>query len=101
MSRLKPGFDLVLVVDGCYVLNFSALSFHTSIMSTVWGTESGRLDEVCINSVTSELRVHPKRSKGQAAIVQRLVVLSNPSAFSARIRRGRWFQKEKAQGQET
>lgn len=36
------------------VLEFSSSSIHTSIISTVWGTEGCRLDEVYINSVTSE-----------------------------------------------
>lgn len=40
---------------GCYVLNFSSLSTQASITSTVRCTGSSRLDEVYINSVTSEL----------------------------------------------
>lgn len=81
--------------ESCYVLKFSSLSTRASIVSTVWCTESSRLDEVYINSVTSELCACTRGDVKVKLLLftdwldDQIPLLSPP--FSASLRCGRFF----------
>lgn len=60
------------------------------IIGAVPGTARSRLDEVYTNGVTSELRVHNKQCKGQAAIVRISIYFPSVADFRCGRERASW-----------
>lgn len=60
------------------------------IIGAVPGTARSRLDEVYTNGVTSELRIHNKQFKGQAAIVRMSIYFSSVGDFRRGRERASW-----------